>query len=69
MQDSAEASALLRPAAAGVLGMHPVSQRVNAPRHEDASLIEPVPEDEADRSADADGKGEPAPPEDGGLFG
>jgi putative SOS response-associated peptidase YedK len=33
---------LLRPAAEEVLRLSPVSPRVNAPRNNDASLIEPV---------------------------
>lgn len=39
---------LLRPAPEGVLTFHPVSSRVNSPRHDDASLVQPAPPTSAD---------------------
>jgi putative SOS response-associated peptidase YedK len=51
--------ALLDPIDARALEAHPVSRRVNSPRNEEASLIEPVEDDEVARiiAGDAPGDG------------
>jgi putative SOS response-associated peptidase YedK len=41
-EDAASLQSLLKPAAAGVLAMHPVSTRVNSPKNDEASLLEPI---------------------------
>jgi putative SOS response-associated peptidase YedK len=46
VKDAEELKSLLKPAPAKRLAMHPVSRRVNSPRNDDASLIEPVEEGE-----------------------
>ncbi|MHC5024335.1 MAG: SOS response-associated peptidase [Planctomycetota bacterium] len=56
-QDAAALTAMLEPAAAGILAFHPVSRRVNSPKNDDAKLLEPAPEP-------VDGK----PAEEPGLF-
>ena len=40
--DAGSLQSLLRPAADGVLTMHPVSPRVNSPKHDEPSLLEPI---------------------------
>ncbi len=63
--DSSKVVPLLRPAAGSVLEMHPVSKRVNTPKNDDATLIEPVQADDVPKVA---GEGGPDK-NDGGLFG
>ena len=42
LNPSSDAGDLLRPAADDLLAMHPVSTRVNSPKNDDQSLVEPV---------------------------
>jgi putative SOS response-associated peptidase YedK len=48
-EDAASLQSLLKPAADGVLAMHPVSTRVNSPKHDEPSLVEPNQSDRAVR--------------------
>ena len=64
--DAAELTDLLRPAADGVLALRPVSSRVNSPKNDDASVLDPVPGIESPKPSRRSRKtGKPASP---GLF-
>lgn len=74
-KDAAALIDLLQPAADGVLTMHPVSSRVNTPKNDDASLIEPVPEGDdaapspALKKKTSNPRRSRKPADQGGLFG
>lgn len=48
LNPSNDAGVLLRPAADDLLAMHPVSTRVNSPKRDDPSLVEPISDGEPD---------------------